>query len=306
MLSREGCIDLSGVDHASEDPVTERLLGALRQVRRAIDDTNNLAEVVYNAAQEIASGNVSLGQRTEEAASSLAKTAVAVSQVALATRTSADVASQAKAMVDEACEVAAQGGGAVQSVIDTMMSIQQSSRKITDIIGVIDGIAFQTNILALNAAVEAARAGEQGRGFAVVATEVRTLAQRSAEAAKEIKLLITRSVEQVDVGRGLVDQTGQIISDVVAQVRRANLMVGEITQSSVEQRKNCSQIDASMNVLDQTTQHNASLVEQTAAAAEGLQQQLARMLKSLSVFRTRAQPIMHEGQITMRIASLPR
>jgi methyl-accepting chemotaxis protein len=208
-------------------------------------------------------------------------------QIAASIRQSAEHARQANGLVGAASNVANQGGEAVGHVIQTMGGIQQSSRKITDIIGVIDGIAFQTNILALNAAVEAARAGEQGRGFAVVAGEVRTLAQRSAEAAREIKRLITSSVEQVDTGSGLVDSTGHIIGNVVDQVRQVSDLVGEITRASTEQDAGIGQINQAINVLDQATQQNAALVEETAAAAESLQQQVQSLLQSVSVFKAR-------------------
>jgi len=184
--------------------------------------------------------------------------------------------------------VATQGGDAVSKVVQTMSGIQHASRKITDIIGVIDGIAFQTNILALNAAVEAARAGEQGRGFAVVASEVRSLAQRSAEAAKEIKNLITNSVEQVELGSALVDNTGQIIGDVVEQVRQVSELVSQITLSSAEQNDGIGQINQSISRLDQTTQQNASLVDQTATAAGRLSQQADDLIAAVSVFKTDA------------------
>jgi methyl-accepting chemotaxis protein len=283
----DGSVDLSMAHGHSDNPTTARMLAALRHIDEAIHEVRTATQAIGGATHHIASGNVSLSQRTEQAASSLAETASSMDEIAASIRQSAEHARRANGLVGDASDVANQGGEAVGRVIQTMGGIQQSSRKITDIIGVIDGIAFQTNILALNAAVEAARAGEQGRGFAVVAGEVRTLAQRSAEAAREIKRLITSSVEQVDTGSGLVDSTGQIIGNVVDQVRQVSDLVGEITRASTEQDAGIGLINQAINVLDQATQQNAALVEETAAAAESLQQQVQSLLQSVSVFKVR-------------------
>jgi len=282
----DGSVDLSMAYEAENDPATARLLAALRHIDTSVREVRTATQAISDATQDIAAGNLSLSNRTEEAAASLAQTAASIDEMTATIQNSANHASQANTLVHSASDVASKGGEAVGRVIDTMSGIQQSSRKITDIIGVIDGIAFQTNILALNAAVEAARAGEQGRGFAVVAGEVRTLAQRSAEAAREIKRLITSSVEQVDSGSGLVDSTGQIIGDVVEQVRQVSDLVGRITVSSAEQNVGIVQINQAINNLDQNTQHNAALVEETAAAAGSLQHQVEALLRTLSVFRT--------------------
>src|SRR5690606_19413761 len=213
-----------------------------------------------------------------------------VEEIAGTVRHSNQSALQANQLVSSAAEVASRGGEMVSKVVTTMGDINQASRKIVDIIAVIDGIAFQTNILALNAAVEAARAGEQGRGFAVVAGEVRTLAQRSAEAAREIKHLITSSVKQVDAGSGLVGQTGQIIGEVVTQVQSVSELVGHITRSSAEQDKGIGHINEAISRLDRSTQENASLVECTAGAAQRLAQQSDELIAAVAVFKTDAAP----------------
>ena len=200
-------------------------------------------------------------------------------------RQSADSARQANQLATTAASTATKGGEVMQQVVSTMQDIHHSSQKIADIIGVIDGIAFQTNILALNAAVEAARAGEQGRGFAVVAGEVRSLAQRSAEAAREIKSLITGSVQQVEQGGTLVDEAGQRMQDILAAIRRVNDIVGEISSASGEQSRGVSQVTDAVNQMDQVTQQNAALVEQSAAAAESLKQQADRMVQAVSFFK---------------------
>lgn len=255
-----------------------RIADAMAQVRQATD-------AIRAASGEIASGNAALSSRTEQASASLQETASSVDQIVATMQHSTDHAHQANTLAGQASTVAVEGGAAVSRVVETMSGIQQSSRKITDIIGVIDGIAFQTNILALNAAVEAARAGEQGRGFAVVASEVRSLAQRSAEAAKEIKQLITSSVAQVESGSALVDSTGSTIEQVVQQVRRVTELVGQITNSSSEQNQGIAQINTAIGVLDESTQRNAALVEETAAAAEGLARQADHLAQAVAVFK---------------------
>ena len=278
-------VDLSIARHRSSDPRVQRFVAAVQHIAESVKLVQQSSEEVRMAAGEIASGNASLSARTEQAASSIQETAASVEEIASSIQASSGNAHSANQLSREASEVAAAGGDAVSRVVSTMSDIQSSSRKITDIIGVIDGIAFQTNILALNAAVEAARAGEQGRGFAVVAAEVRTLARRSADAAKEIKQLITNSVDQVESGSSLVNTTGATISEVVDQVRRVNELVGLIASTSSEQNNGINQINQAVSNLDQATQHNAALVEQTAAAAESLRHQSDALSRAVSVFR---------------------
>jgi methyl-accepting chemotaxis protein len=268
----------------------------LGQLVTMLDEmTQNLARMVSGvrqgceqltvAAAEIAQGNADLSARTESQASSLEETAASVEQMAAQIKANADNARQADQLANRASEVAGAGGVAVGEVVTTMDAISASSRKIGDIIGTIDGIAFQTNILALNAAVEAARAGEQGRGFAVVAGEVRLLAQRSAEAAKEIKSLIGDSVTKVESGSSQVLAARETIGQMVNEVRRVTDLVGEITVSSREQSEGVGQINAAVTQLDQATQQNAALVEQTAAAAESMRMQTAKLAEAVSAFR---------------------
>ncbi|MDO9237888.1 MAG: methyl-accepting chemotaxis protein [Aquabacterium sp.] len=257
--------------------------------------TSKLSEMVYlvrtgadsvaTASAQIAQGNADLSNRTENQASSLEETAASVEEMAGTVRTNADNARQANQLASSASNVAAKGGQVVSQVVDTMNGIQSSSRKISDIIGVIDGIAFQTNILALNAAVEAARAGEQGRGFAVVAGEVRSLAQRSAQAAREIKTLINDSVEQVNSGTQLVGAAGATMDDVVTQVRKVTDLVGEIAHASTEQNQGIGQINQAVSQLDQSTQQNAALVEQSMAAAESLKVQAQKLAEAVAIFK---------------------
>jgi len=250
-----------------------------------VHDVTQGTDAIAAASREIAMGNSDLSNRTEQQASSLQETAASVEQMAGAVSHNAQNAQQASQLAAEASRVAEQGGQAVQEVVSTMNGIQSSSRRMSDIIGVIDGIAFQTNILALNAAVEAARAGEQGRGFAVVAGEVRSLAGRSAEAAREIRSLITSSVEQVESGHARVNEAGKTMAEVVAQVDRVRTLIGEITGASGEQSRGISQINSAVGLLDQAVQQNAALVEQTAAAAQSLQQQAGRLVDAVRVFR---------------------
>ena len=247
-------------------------------------------EAIATASSEIASGNMDLSSRTEEQASSLEETAASMIELTTTVRQNNDNADQARQLAGSASNVAQRGGEAVAQMVQTMGTINASSKRIVDIIGVIDGIAFQTNILALNAAVEAARAGEQGRGFAVVATEVRSLAQRSAEAAREIKQLIGDSVRTVEQGSVLAGQAGQTMDDVVASVQRVNAIIDEIAIASVEQRDGIEQISMAVSQMDGVTQQNAALVEQAAAAADALQQQAASLADAVSIFKLHAAP----------------
>jgi len=255
------------------------------RLRELVGEIQISADTISLASQEIASGNQDLSGRTEEQASSLEETASSMEELTATVRLNAENSHQAKELASEAQRIAEQGGEVVGQVVKTMGAIHQASSRIADIIGVIDGIAFQTNILALNAAVEAARAGEQGRGFAVVATEVRSLAQRSAAAAKEIKGLISDSVERVESGNRLVDQAGQTMENVVASIKRVARIVTDISAASSEQRAGIEQISVAVNQMDEVTQQNAALVEQAAAAAESLEEQARQLLVTVSVFK---------------------
>ena len=246
-------------------------------------------ETIHVAATEIASGNQDLSNRTEEQAGQLEETASSMVELTTTVQHNSENAAQACQLANAASEVAQRGGEAVEQMVRTMGEINESSRKIVDIIAVIDGIAFQTNILALNAAVEAARAGEQGRGFAVVASEVRNLAQRSAAAAKEIKELIGASVERVEAGSQLVGQAGTTMSEVVTSVDRVKDVIGEISNASVEQKAGIDQISNAINTMDSVTQQNAALVEQAAAAAEALEEQVASLSEAVSIFKLNEQ-----------------
>jgi methyl-accepting chemotaxis protein len=263
------------------DAVKASLVGIVTQIKESTDSINT-------AAKEIAQGNTDLSQRTEEQASSLEETASSMEQLTSTVKQNSDNAKQANQLAIGASEVAVRGGEVVGEVVRTMESISDASKKIADIISVIDGIAFQTNILALNAAVEAARAGEQGRGFAVVATEVRNLAQRSAAAAKEIKGLIGDSVNRVDAGSKLVNQAGETIQEVVQQVKRVTDIMAEISAASAEQSSGIEQVNTAVTQMDEVTQQNAALVEQAAAAAESLQEQSEVLADAVSVFRLEA------------------
>jgi methyl-accepting chemotaxis protein len=242
------------------------------------------ADSVATASAQIAQGNNDLSERTEQQASALQQTAASMEELSATVRQNADNARQANQLALGASTVAVRGGEVVGRVVDTMKGINDSSRRIADIIGVIDGIAFQTNILALNAAVEAARAGEQGRGFAVVAAEVRNLAQRSAEAAREIKGLISASVERVEQGSALVDQAGATMSEVVNSIQRVSDLMGEISAASSEQSVGVAQVGEAVSQMDQSTQQNAALVQQSAAAAESLRQQAVMLVQAVAVF----------------------
>jgi methyl-accepting chemotaxis protein-1 (serine sensor receptor) len=276
-------IEVDGKDEIAQLlDALQRMQGALAGVVRQVRDGS---DAVLNASTEIAQGNQDLSARTESQASALEETAASMEELNSTVRQNADNARQANKLAQDASAVAAQGGDVVSQVVDTMRGISDSSRKIADIINVIDGIAFQTNILALNAAVEAARAGEQGRGFAVVAGEVRSLAGRSAEAAREIKSLITDSVQRVESGAGLVDKAGETMNEVVKSIRRVTEIVGEISIASSEQSTGVSQVGEAITQMDNATQQNAALVEEMAAAASVLRDRSNELAQSVRVFK---------------------
>ncbi|MEZ2296804.1 methyl-accepting chemotaxis protein [Variovorax sp. RCC_210] len=283
----------SRIDVHSKDE-TGRLMAALKAMNeslvRIVREVRTGTDTIATASSQIASGNQDLSSRTEEQASSLEETAASMEELTSTVKQNADNARQANQLAVSASEVAMKGGSVVSQVVDTMGSIDASSKKIVDIIGVIDGIAFQTNILALNAAVEAARAGEQGRGFAVVASEVRSLAQRSAAAAKEIKTLIGDSVEKVEAGSKQVEEAGRTMDEIVGSVRRVTDIMGEITAASQEQTSGIEQINLAISQMDQVTQQNAALVEEASAAAQSLQEQAGSLVKAVSVFKLGDQP----------------
>ena len=270
----------------NETAVLLQALGRMKDhLSMVVGDVRQSADGVATASAQIAQGNADLSSRTEQQASALEETSASMEQMVSTASQNADNARQATQLASNASEVAVRGGAVVDQVVQTMKDINDSSRKINDIIGVIDGIAFQTNILALNAAVEAARAGEQGRGFAVVASEVRNLAQRSAEAAKEIKGLITASVDRVEQGTVLVDQAGSTMQEVVSSIRRVTDIVGEISSASHEQSMGVGQVSEAVSQMDRTTQQNAALVEESAAAASSLRNQAEQLVQAVAVFR---------------------
>ena len=299
----DGDLDVA-VDTGRSDEIGV-LQGALATMRDAlrniVGQVRQSAESIQVASGEVASGNTDLSQRTEQTASDLQQTASSIHQLTANVRQSADAAAQANQLAASAQTVAQRGGAVVSQVVSTMDEINASSKRIADIIGTIDGIAFQTNILALNAAVEAARAGEQGRGFAVVASEVRSLAQRSAEAAREIKVLIGTSVDKVETGARLVQNAGSTMGEIVASVQRVTDVIGEITAASAEQSQGIAQVNGAIANLDQMTQQNAALVEQSAAAAESLKDQALRLTESMQVFR-----LSGSGQATVSAAALTK
>ena len=257
---------------------------------KVVSNVRENADSVATASAQIAQGNNDLSGRTEEQASALEQTAASMEELSTTVKQNADNARQANDLAQSATDVAVKGGEVVAQVVDTMKGINASSRKIADIISVIDGIAFQTNILALNAAVEAARAGEQGRGFAVVASEVRSLAGRSADAAKEIKALIGESVERVEQGTALVDQAGATMTEVVSSIKRVTHIMGEISHASVEQSAGVAQVGEAVGQMDQATQQNAALVEESAAAADSLRQQAQQLVQAVAVFQLGGSP----------------
>jgi methyl-accepting chemotaxis protein len=281
--------DLTGaIDDDARDEFSP-LLAALRDMQsaltRIVGEVRSGVDSVSTASGQIAAGNQDLSSRTEQQASSLQQTAASMEQLTSTVKQSADNARQASQLAAAASEAAGRGGAVVGQVVSTMEGITAASRKIADIIGVIDGIAFQTNILALNAAVEAARAGEQGRGFAVVAGEVRNLAQRSAQAAREIKSLISDSVEKVDAGSRQVGEAGAAMDEIVSQVKRVTDLIGEISSASLEQSSGIGQVNSAISQMDQVTQQNAALVEESAAAAASLKEQAQHLAQAVAVFK---------------------
>lgn len=286
--------DLTSIIDVTSTDETGQMMEALKHMNtsltRIVSEVRAGTESITAASGEIASGNLDLSTRTEQQAASLGQTSGSMRELTTTVQQNADNARQANQLAAQASEVALRGGSVVSHVIDTMGSITASSKKIVDIIGVIDGIAFQTNILALNAAVEAARAGEQGRGFAVVAAEVRNLAQRSAAAAKEIKTLIGDSVDKVREGSTLVEQAGVTMEEVVASVRRVTDIMGEITAASQEQSVGIGNINYTILEMDEATQQNAALVEEAAAAAASMQDQASNLARVVSIFKLDQEP----------------
>ncbi|WP_294638254.1 methyl-accepting chemotaxis protein [uncultured Aquabacterium sp.] len=304
---KEGDFSVPVLDDVRDEfsPLLTTMADMQASLTEVVAQVRENAEGVATASAEIALGNQDLSQRTEEQASALQQTSATMSQLGVTVRNNADSAQQANVLAQGATSVAAEGGEVVGKVVSTMQGISDSSRKIGDIIGVIDGIAFQTNILALNAAVEAARAGEQGRGFAVVASEVRTLAQRSAEAAKEIKTLIGRSVEQVEQGTVLVDQAGKTMDEIVGSIKRVSDIVAEITSASAEQSSGIQQVSGAVGQMDQVTQQNAALVEQSASAAESLKGQAQQLVQAVAVFKLSRKATASPVPVARRAADRP-
>ncbi|EBT0463395.1 methyl-accepting chemotaxis protein [Salmonella enterica] len=280
-------IDVEGSNEMGQ--LAENLRHMQSELMRTVGDVRNGANAIYSGASEIAMGNNDLSSRTEQQAASLEETAASMEQLTATVKQNAENARQASHLALSASETAQKGGKVVDNVVQTMRDIASSSQKIADIISVIDGIAFQTNILALNAAVEAARAGEQGRGFAVVAGEVRNLAQRSAQAAREIKSLIEDSVSRVDVGSTLVESAGETMDEIVNAVTRVTDIMGEIASASDEQSRGIDQVGLAVAEMDRVTQQNASLVEESAAAAAALEEQASRLTEAVAVFRIQQQ-----------------
>ncbi|OWY27086.1 methyl-accepting chemotaxis protein [Herbaspirillum robiniae] len=291
------------IEVASRDE-TGQLMASLKAMnaglQRVVSQVRSGTHAISSAAEEIASGNLDLSHRTEQQASSLEKTAASIEQLTATVKQNADNAREASRLAASASQVAAEGGAVVSQVVETMGSINSSSQKVVDIISVIDGIAFQTNILALNAAVEAARAGEQGRGFAVVASEVRSLAQRSSSAAKEIKGLIADSVEKVETGTRLVAQAGATMTDIVSSVQRVTDIVEEISHASQEQSAGIAEVNTAIASIDETTSQNAALVEQAAAAAQSLTHQAGQLTEVVGTFK------LGEAEPGQGVAAMPK
>nr|WP_198982565.1 methyl-accepting chemotaxis protein [Herbaspirillum sp. ASV7] len=302
--------DLTAVISASSTDETGRLLQALaamnQKLKAIVMEVRRGTDSMVTASTQIATGNLDLSSRTEEQASALEETASSLEQLTSSVKQNADHTRKSSELAGNASQIANQGGAAVKQVVQTMGAINESSRKIVDIISVIDGIAFQTNILALNAAVEAARAGEQGRGFAVVASEVRGLAQRSATAAKEIKTLINDSVSQVSSGTELVAQAGTTMDQVVDSIGQVSHIVGEISAATREQSDGIEQVNQAIMQMDNTTQQNAALVEEAAAAAQALQDQAQRLLELVDVFRLDDSPPRPTSRAMPTAAAIPR
>jgi methyl-accepting chemotaxis protein len=275
----------------------------VENLKQLIDEIKVSTDSIGTASKEIATGNIDLSQRTEEQASSLEETAASMEELTSTVKQNAENAMHANQLASSASVIAEKGGAVIHEVVGTMSSINEASRKIVDIISVIDGIAFQTNILALNAAVEAARAGEQGRGFAVVATEVRNLAQRSATAAKEIKKLIGDSVDKVEVGTKQVDAAGKTMEEIVSAVKHVTDIMAEISIASIEQSKGIEQVNQAITRMDEGTQQNAALVEEAAAAAESLEEEAQNLTRSVSMFKVNYSP--QKGMVAVPVASLP-
>jgi methyl-accepting chemotaxis protein len=290
--------DLTAIIEVRSKDETGQLMQALKDMNdglvRIVGNVRTSTDTIATASGEIASGNLDLSSRSEEQASSLQQTAASMEQLTATVKQNADNAMQANQLAITASDVATKGGEVVSQVVCTMVSINNSSKKIVDIISVIDGIAFQTNILALNAAVEAARAGEQGRGFAVVASEVRSLAQRSAGAAKEIKTLIGDSVDRTEAASRLVEQAGKTMDEVVSSVLRVTDIIGEITTASSEQRTGIEQINQAIAQMDQVTQQNAALVEQASAATESMKEQAGKLVDVVRVFKLDTDQVISE------------
>ncbi|RLJ38585.1 methyl-accepting chemotaxis protein [Acidovorax sp. 106] len=280
----QGNLD-TDIPRAHPGSILDELAHMVNALRRLVTEVRSATDSIATASTEIAQGNNDLARRTEDTASNLQTTASSMEELTSTVKQTSDSAQTANQMATSAAEVAARGGQVVAQVVATMQDINASSSKIADIIGVIDGIAFQTNILALNAAVEAARAGEQGRGFAVVAGEVRSLAQRSAEAAKEIKSLISASVEKVESGTSLVGNAGATMTEIVASVQRVTDIIGEIRAATSEQSQGIEQVNSAVNQLDQMTQQNSALVEESSAAADSLREQAVKLTEVVALFR---------------------
>ncbi|HHA2247030.1 TPA: methyl-accepting chemotaxis protein [Enterobacter ludwigii] len=296
-------IEVQGANEMGE--LADSLRHMQGELVRTVGDVRNGANAIYSGASEIAMGNNDLSSRTEQQAASLEETAASMEQLTATVKQNAENARQASNLALSASETAQKGGKVVDNVVQTMRDIAGSSQKIADIISVIDGIAFQTNILALNAAVEAARAGEQGRGFAVVAGEVRNLAQRSAQAAREIKSLIEDSVGRVEVGSTLVESAGETMGEIVNAVTRVTDIMGEIASASDEQSRGIDQVGLAVAEMDRVTQQNASLVEESAAAAAALEEQASRLTQAVAVFRIQQEQMKAREQASVKTAAAP-